>query len=72
MSLGLGSFLPSKCPAMLATWPPCFAIFCTMSLGIPWQQWGRWALLIVAIIIVVMIVLGVSNTKSWLWTVLSR
>ena len=67
MSLGGLFFAAANAPTMLATQPACFATFCTMWLGIPWQQWGRWALLIVAIIIVVMIVLGVGTTKSWLW-----
>jgi O-antigen ligase len=72
MSLSLPGalFCSSKCTNYAG--PACFAIVCTMWLGIPWQQWGRWALLLVAIIIVVMIVLGVGTTKSWLWTVLSR
>jgi len=38
-------------------------------LGIPWRQWGRWALFVAAIAIIVTVALvGVSAKKPWLWT----
>ena len=45
-------------------------------LGIPWQQWAHWgrlALVVAALVTILMVAFaGLTTSKSWLWSTLSR